>query len=244
VISQHRLSTARGLLAIVFILLAWTTTLRAQQAQQVDTASIVQKVDAAVKARIDGIAGYTVTEHYAVYRNKDEVHPAAEMTVKTTYLRESGKSYVILSETGSEMLRHLVLGAILDNEKRLNLPGVREGAWFTSANYEMMLKPGGVQSVRGRDCLALSITPRRKTPFLIGGTLWVDAEDGSVVQVEGTAAKNSSLVTGPTQIMRQYTRVDGFSQATRVRAVSSSFLFGQTVVKIEYEDYKITLHAD
>jgi hypothetical protein len=59
------------------------------QAQQPDTASIIRKVDEAVKARIDHFAGYTVTEHYAVYRSNDEVHPAAEMTVKTTYEQNS-----------------------------------------------------------------------------------------------------------------------------------------------------------
>jgi hypothetical protein len=35
----------------------------------------------------------------------------------------------------------------------------------------------------------------------------VDAKDGSIVQVQGTASKHSSLVTGPAQIMRQYARL-------------------------------------
>jgi hypothetical protein len=106
-------------------------------AQHPDAAAVIRQVDAAVKARVEGIAGYTVTEHYAVYRNNDETHPVAEMTVKTTYRKDTGKSYTILSQTGSEILRSLVLGTILDNEKRLNQPGIREGAWVTSANYDM-----------------------------------------------------------------------------------------------------------
>jgi hypothetical protein len=53
-----------------------------------DAASVIQLVDAAVKARIDHIAAYSVTEHYAVYRGKDETHPAAEMTVRTEYKAE------------------------------------------------------------------------------------------------------------------------------------------------------------
>jgi hypothetical protein len=46
--------------------------------QQFDSASAIWQVDAAVKARIENIAGYTVTGHYAVYRGKDEIHPVAE----------------------------------------------------------------------------------------------------------------------------------------------------------------------
>jgi hypothetical protein len=43
--------------------------------------------------------------------------------------------------------------------------------------------------------------------------------------------------------MRQYTMVDGFAEATHARAVSSSFLFGQTVVTIDYVGYEIANRA-
>ena len=211
------------------------------RAQQADEASTIQKVDAAVKARIDHLAGYTVTEHYAVYRSRDENHPVAEMIVNTTYKQESGKSYVIVSQTGSAVMRNFVLSAILDNEKHLNQPGVREGAWITSANYEMKLKPGGPQRLDGRECLVLALTPKRKASWLIAGSLWVDARDGSIVQIQGTASKASSMVTGPTQIVRQYGNVGGYPEATHLRAQSSSFLFGETVVTVDYRDYHVEL---
>ena len=210
-------------------------------AQQPDAASVIHEVDAAVKARIDHLAGYTVTEHYAVYRGKDEIHPVAEMTVNTTYKQDSGKSYVIVSQTGSALMRDLVLNAILDNEKHLNQPGVREGAWITSANYEMQLKPGGPQQVDGRDCLVLALIPKRKASYLIEGSLWVDARDGSIVQLEGTASKDSSLVSGPTQLVREYANIGGYPEATHLRAESSSFMFGETVVKVDYRDYRVEL---
>ena len=212
-------------------------------AQQLDEAAVIKGVDAAVKARLDNIAGYTVTEHYAVFRNNDEVHPAAEMTVKTVYREETGKSYTIVSQSGSAIMRSQVLGAILDNEKRLNQPGNREGAWITSANYQMHLKPGGHQSIGGRDCLVLSLVPSRIAPFLFEGTLWVDAKDFSIVQLQGTSSKSPSILTGPTKVMRHYASFDGYAQATHARAESKSFLFGQTVVTIDYRDYQVQLRA-
>ena len=213
-------------------------------AQSLDSASVIQRVNAAVKARIDNVAGYTDTEHYAVYRNKDEVHPVAEMTVLTTYRQDSGKSYTIISQTGSAIVQKLVLGTILDNEKHLNEPGIREKAWITTANYVMTLKPGGVQMLDGRRCLALTLVPRRRASFLIDGTLWVDSMDGSIVQVQGTTSGSSSLVSGPTQITRQYSNVDGFPEATRLRGVSESFMFGRTIVKVDYRDYHIQLRPN
>jgi outer membrane lipoprotein-sorting protein len=224
----------RALGAILFAFLGTA----ALPAQQIDSAAVVQHVDAAVKARFDAIQGYTVNEHYAVYRNKDETHPVAEMLVRTTYNRDTGKSYTILSQTGSQMVRNLVLNAILDNEKQINQPSVREGSWITSANYEMGLQPGGIQKMSGRDCVALSLNPKRKAPNMIKGTLWVDAKDGSIVQIQGIASKSASVFTGPTQMMRQYAKVGGFAQATHARAVASSALFGQTIVTIDYRDYQ------
>jgi hypothetical protein len=211
------------------------------RAQQPDSTTVIAQVDAAVKARTDNIESYTVTEHYAVFRGKDETHPAAEMTVKTDYRKETGKSYTILSESGSEFIRNHVLRPLLDNEKIINLPGIREHSWFTSANYEMQLKPGGVQLLDGRECLALAIMPRRKATNLIIGTLWVDAKDGSIIHIAGTASQSPSIFTGPAQVMRLYTSVNGYAMATHAKAVSDSFLLGRTTVTIDYRDYKIQL---
>jgi hypothetical protein len=211
------------------------------RAQQVNPASVIQQVDAAVHARIESVLGYTVTEHYAVFRSNDEIHPAAEMAVQTTYQKDSGKSYSIISQTGSAMLRNVVLAAILDNEKRLNQPDIRQGAWITSANYTMNLKPGGAQPLGERSCFVLDLIPKRKAPYLIHGVLWVDVKDGSIVQVQGSGAANSSVFSGPAQIMRQYANIDGYPEATHVRAVSNSFMFGRTVVTIDYQNYQIQL---
>ncbi|MGB7547161.1 MAG: hypothetical protein WBM14_05395 [Terracidiphilus sp.] len=210
-------------------------------AQQLDASSVIRHIDAAVQARFEAVAGFTVSEHYAVYRGKDEAHPAAEMTVRTTYRKDTGKSYTIVSESGSAIIRRFGLIPLLDNEKSINQPGNVERSWFTSANYEMKLKSGGIQTLNGRECLALAVTPRRKAPNLIQGTLWVGAKDYSIVQIEGTASGSPSVWAGPTHMMRQYANVSGFAMATHARAVSNSFLFGRTIVTIDYQDYRIQL---
>lgn len=232
-------SGAARLIAAVFIFAGLAAF--ASGGQQPEAASVIAKVDAAVKARVDHIASYTVTEHYAVYRGKDESNPAAEMTVLTEYRKETGKNYTIVSQSGSGLILKHVLGAILDREKEINLPGVREHSWLISANYEMKPKPGGAQRLDGRECIALAISPRQKSPNLIEGTLWVDAKDGSIVRLEGSTSESPSIFTGPTQLMRQYVNVNGFGMATHARAISDSFLLGRTIITIDYRDYQIQL---
>ncbi|MGD0631341.1 MAG: hypothetical protein ABR987_18590 [Terracidiphilus sp.] len=213
------------------------------QAAQPDEATIIRGIDAAVKARLDAIAGYIVTEHYTVYRNNDQTHPVAERTVKTTYRSGIGKDYAILSDSGSELIRKLVLDAILDNERRINTPPATDNSYIISKNYEMKLLPGGPQNVNGRQSYVLSISPREKAPNMIVGTLWVDTKDESIVQLQGTTSKSVSVFTGPTKVMRQYATVDGFSEATHASGASSSFLFGLTTVTIDYSGYQIQLRS-
>jgi len=210
-------------------------------AQQPDESVVIQGIDAATRTRFESIAGFTVTEHYTVYRGSDETHPAAEMTVKTTYRRETGKSYEILSESGSELIRRFGLHPLLENEKSINLPGNVEHSWFTSANYVMKLKPGGIQQLDGRDCFALAVTPKRKAPNMIAGTLWVDAKDFSIAQIEGIASKSPSMWTSPPHMMRNYIKVSGFAMSNHARAASNSCLVGRTIVIIDYRDYQIRL---
>jgi outer membrane lipoprotein-sorting protein len=237
-ISFGRFGAAQAVAAACFLASLIIATVRAQQP---DAAAVIQGIDAAVQARFESIAEFTVTEHYAVYRGKGATKPMAEMTVKTLYRREEGKSYTILSQSGPEIVQKMAFRTLLDNEKRINDPSKVQQSWFTSANYEMKLNPGGPEKLDGRECLVLAITPKRKAPNLIVGTLWVDAKDGSIVQIQGMASKSPSFWAGPTQMMRQYASVSGFAMATHARAVANSFLFGQTVVTIDYSDYQIRL---
>ena len=224
----------RTIAGVFVVLLLNAATL----AQEPNPAAVIRLVDAAVAARFENILGFTDVEHYAVYRG-DELHPVAEMTVKDTYKKGVGKSYTILSESGSSILLHFGLKPLLDNEQTINQSGNVEKSWFNSANYNMKLNPAPVQKLNGRSCFALDVKPNEEAPNLIIGTIWVDAQDGTLAQIDGVASKNPSAFSGTTHMMRQYTNISGFSMAIHARAESDSALFGRTVVTIDYSDYKL-----
>jgi hypothetical protein len=209
-------------------------------AQANANAQLIQKIDGSVQAREQGLLGYTVNERYKVFRNHDESHPIAEMLVRTTYQKDVGKNFSIVSESGSELMRR-VLEVILDNERRLTRPANRSGAVIAPGNYEMSVKESAM--VDGRNCVAVAIKPRRPSEFVMNGTVWVDAEDGSIVRLEGITARSPSIFSGASQVFRQYTMINGFPVATHARAVSNSWLVGQTVITIDYTDYAMQLRA-
>jgi hypothetical protein len=209
-----------------------------------DDATIIRNIDAAVRARNNHVLSYTVIEHYAVYHHNEQSPPVAQMTVKTLYQKASGKTYSILAQSGSSIVRKLVLDRLLENEKEINNPAEIEEWWLTSANYEMKVQPGGPQPMDGHECYAVSMTPRRSAPNLLRGTMWVDARDFYTVRIEGVSSKSPSIFTGPTQMMRQYTLVDGYEQATHARAVSNSMFFGRAIITIDYSNYQVQLAPD
>jgi hypothetical protein len=210
-------------------------------ARQPDGAAIIRGVDAGVQARYENVLGFTDIEHYAVFRGKDQTHPVAEMTVKDTYRKDVGKTYTVLSQRGSEVVIRLGLNPLLENEKIINHPENLPRSWFNSANYEMKPKPGQTVRINGRDCLVMAVTARRKAANTINGNIWVDAKDYSLAQIDGVASKDPSVFAGTTHMTRQYEQIDGFPMATHARAESNSFLFGRTVVTIDYDDYHLQL---
>lgn len=208
-------------------------------AQKSANEAAIQKIDASVAGRDQNLLAYTVTELYRVYRGADHTHPAAQMTVKTTYQKDTGKSYVILSQSGSELILKEVLGRVLDSERLMTQPANRPQALLTTANYYMTVKSDEV--VDGRTCNVVAIVPKKSSPYLFRGTIWVDAQDGSIVKLEGMASKAASVLAGATQVSRQYANIQGLPMATHASAVAGSWLLGQTTVDIDYSGYRITL---
>jgi hypothetical protein len=163
--------------------------------------------------------------------------------VKTTYRKETGKNYEILSQSGSSLWRNEVLKTLLENEQRMSQPGNVETALINSWNYDMKLNQNAAQMLNGRQCLVLDITPRRKSQFLFKGELWVDAHDYAIVQLKGTAAKSAFFLTNAAEVTRQYAEFDNLPMATHAEAVSASALLGQTLVKVDYNGYQMQLLA-
>ena len=226
----------RSLVSILFLCIVLFGVAVPSLPQQDANAAVIQGIDASVHDRETNLLGYTVTEHYGVFRNHDEKHPAAEMVVKTTYQRDVGKNFSIVSLTGPLLLRKF-LEEVLATEKKMTAPANRRTAIIIPANYEMTVK--GSAMMDGRDCIALAIKARRVSPYLLNGTIWVDAQSQDIVRLEGIGTKSPSILTGPSQISRQYTIIDGFAMATHAHAVSNSSLLGQTVVNIDYTGYEL-----
>ena len=230
---------------ILVAVLAGGGSLAAQQGgvaaagQPLQNDEAIQRIDAAVKLRTDSIAGYTVQELYSIYRN-GEANPSAQVMVKTVYNRETGKEYTPVSATGSSMLRSLVIDKVLTTEKEMAKAVNHGKVAVTSANYEMHLHPEH-EAINGRDCIVMDMKARRKESSLLNGKGWFDAGDFTLVRLAGSPAQSVSMFAGDMAGERNYGRIGGFSMAEHSEMKTHNFMLGNTVMKIDYSDYKIEL---
>ena len=214
-------------------------TLVAQRLPVDAQADFIHRIDLSVAARFHSLAGYTVQEHYSIFRNADTA-PAAEMTVAIVYTPENGKQYTPISQSGSDVLRHLIFDKIIASERDMNLASARAGYFINSDNYEMQV-PGETVLRDGRACYLVNLKARRKSPYLFDGRAWFDAQDASIVHLEGTPTQASSFLTSNTVVARDYESLQGIPMATRAQANTHNFLFGDTVLKIDYVGYQLQL---
>ena len=234
-----RPSVARiaAILAFACLLSPLAAQSQAPPPEQLPSDQIIQRIDQAVHQRTQSVAAYTVQELYSIYRN-GEANPSVQVTVKTTYTRETGKDYAIVSQTGSSLLRSAVIDRVLANEKEMAKASNRDSVSLTSSNYEMTPEPG-IVTQNGRPCVIVELKARRKIPFLFNGRGWFDTSDYTLVHIEGSPAASPSFFAGQTGGIRDYAKVDGFSMAQKAEVRSHSFLLGDTLMRIDYSNYQI-----
>jgi len=236
-IIAHKSRRILGVL-MFFLCIESAAHISAQEAT-LSSEEIIHRIDAAVRMRSESISAYTVHEHYSVYRN-GEANPSAEETVRTEYTRATGKHYIPVSQSGSSLIRSAVIGKVLAGEEELNRPANRDSILITSANYEMHPHPDRVE-LNGHTCVIVDLKPLRKSPHLFDGKVWIDASDFTIVRLEGTPSQTPSWLVSQSGVSRDYAKVEGFAMAIHAEARAHSFLFGDTLLKIEYTDYNIQL---
>ncbi len=198
--------------------------------------NVIRGVDQAQVDREIHLTGYSGTERYILRNSRFQT--GVEMTIAAVYTKGTGKSYTTLSRSGSSTLLNGVLDKLLREEAEMSRGETRQHALVNSANYKMRLI--GEESLSGRQCEVLELIPRTKSTHLLDGRAWVDAEDQSLVRIEGKPSASLSFWTGRPLIVREYEKIDGFSLARVSHAVSDSFLLGKTELTIEYSDYTVT----
>lgn len=187
------------------------------------------------EARSAGLQHYQTVRHYSVEYQSSIAHIAAAMEVEVNYDRESGKSFRIVSQSGSKLLCEKVLKRAVDSEREASQN--KGSTALTPANYRFKL--AGSESLDGRPAYILHVEPITPSKFLYRGNVWVDATDFAVVKIEVEPAKNPSFWISRTRIRSTNAKTGEFWLPQQNRSESKIRIGGTAVLTIDYGSYQI-----
>jgi hypothetical protein len=200
---------------------------------------IVQQIQRHTQARADGLKQYKTLRHYDVEYRGFSTKLAARMDVEVKYDAATGKSFRIVSESGSSFLREKVLKRAVDSEKEASQD--KASTALTESNYRFQSL--GSESVAGRPAYILDVEPLTVSKFLVRGKIWVDAADFAVVKMETEPAKNPSFWISRTQIHSTSTKTGGFWLPEKLRSETRVRVGGTAVLTIDYGSYEVVPDA-
>jgi hypothetical protein len=186
--------------------------------------------------RLAEFQGYTAIRRYSLENKR--VNKSAEIMVRVTCTSTGSRSFAVLSESGSSIIRSRVLRKLIEAEAQASQQDAREQNRIVPSNYDFRLT--GSETTDGRPAHVLEIVPKTPNRFLIRGRIWVDAEEYAISRIEGTPARNPSFWTRSIHIVHRYRKTGPFWLPTLNHSRAEARIFGSTDVTIEYFDYLLS----
>jgi hypothetical protein len=200
---------------------------------------IVEQMQRRDQAQTQELKHYRALRHYQVEYRGFPATVTARMDVEVNYDAATGKSFRIVSQSGSSFLCNKVLKRAVDSEKEASQD--KASTALTTANYRFHLAGG--ESLGGRPAYILDVEPLVATKFLYRGKVWVDAADFAVVKMETEPAKNPSLLISRTLIHYTGAPVGGFWLPRELRSETKVRIGGTAVLTIDYGSYQVESNA-
>ena len=199
---------------------------------------VVAKMMQSDAHRQSELTGYTATRRYVGMNKKRR----AEMLVRVECASDGAKQFTILSEDGSGSIRKHVFRKLLSEETEASRRGTRNSTRLTPANYDFQIV--GQETLETGPAYVFEVSPKTPNKYLISGRIWVDANDYSIVRIEGKPARNPSFWVHNVHFVHTYQKVGQFWFASSTHTTSDIRIFGESELTIENSDYSLNPPAD
>jgi hypothetical protein len=202
---------------------------------QLTAAQIVDQMQRHNQARVDALKHLKSTRHYEVEYKGFPTALTAKTEVEYSFDAATGKSFRIVSESGSKFLLEKVIRRAIDSEKEASQE--KSSSALTTANYKFRL--AWIESLVGRPAYVLEVEPVVASKFLYRGKVWVDASDFALVKIDAAPAKSPSFWIARTTIRQSFVKTGDFWLPEKNRSETKVRIGGTAVFTIDYGTYQI-----
>ena len=229
----------KNVLSALVIMISAATIASAQTGDPLPSAEdVVAKMMQFDAQRQSELTGYTALRHYAATNKKRH----AEMLVRVSCDSSGAKEFTIVSEEGSGSIRKHVFHKLLSEETEASRRRTRSSTRLIPDNYQFQIV--GRETLETGPAYVLSVVPKTRNKYLIDGKIWVDANDYSIVRIEGQPARNPSFWVRSVHFVHTYQKVDQFWFASSTHTTSEIRIFGEAELTIDNSDYSLNPPAD
>jgi hypothetical protein len=181
---------------------------------------------------------------YAAMRRYTAVNKSrhAEMLVRVSCDSSGAKQFSVVSEEGSSSIRKYVFHKLLSEETEASRRGMRSGTRLVPENYNFQVV--GREALETGPAFVMEVSPKSASKYLILGKIWVDANDYSIVRIEGQPARNPSFWVRSVHFVHTYQKVGKFWFASSTQTTSEIRIFGDSQLTIETSDYTLGSAVD
>jgi len=185
--------------------------------------------------RTQQLLRYHAVRHYQAEYQGFATKLEGALEVEVNYNAASGKSFRILSESGSKLLCEKVLKRAVESEKEASRDS--QSTALTAANYKFHL--AGIEDLAGRPAYILDVEPLVPSKFLYEGKIWVDAVDFALAKIEAKPAKSPSFWISRTTIHQSFAKTGIFWFPQHNRSDTKVRIGGAAIFNIDYGTYQI-----
>jgi hypothetical protein len=208
-------------------------------AAAMSSAQIVEQIQVHDRARARALKHYSSTRHYAVEYRGFPTDLAASMVVEASFDAASGKSFRVISQSGSKFLADKVLKRAVESEKEASQE--KGSTALTTANYKFTLLKS--ETLGSGPAYVFDVEPLHVSKFLYRGKIWVDAADFAVAKMETQPSKSPSFWISKTLIESTSGKTGDFWFPQKLRSETKVRIGGGAVLTIDYGAYQVTSTA-
>ncbi|HVW86463.1 MAG TPA: hypothetical protein VHB50_17375 [Bryobacteraceae bacterium] len=196
-----------------------------------ETDRIVDEMIHQQEVRFDRIGSFSRLQHYAVTTGRFGLK--AELVARVHRDRRQGKTYEIISRSGSQVIQSHVFDPLLEAEVETSHHAPE---LLTREFYSFRL--AGEATFGGHRCYLIETEPKQREKRLLKGKLWLNKDDYGIVHVEGKPTESLSFWVGKPMILQDFTKLGGYWWAARRHSYIDNMWLGKADLVIDYSDYQ------
>ena len=200
-----------------------------------ETERVVDEMIRHQSAQHDRVGSFSRLQHYSV--TTDRFGLKADLLARFHRDRQRGKTYEIISRSGSQVIQSHVFDPLLEAEVETSH---HSPELLTREFYSFHLI--GEATFDGHRCYLLETKPKQREKRLLKGKLWLNKEDFGIVHVEGKPTESLSFWVGKPMIIQDFTKLDGYWWAARRHSYIDNIWLGKADLVIDYSDYELEAH--